>query len=149
MNGFCFDTAKVGVCSQRGAMAETLHGEEPKAGAAALQGWDSARGGAQKARFAGGRIGLFGEGRCRDVERKGRGAGMCFSDEEERPRPIGSWRAARGGSVELCEVGDEQQGGEGVEVEGAAVTEGEDDDGGAIEGGEGGEDGVEHSGEVD
>lgn len=75
--------------------------------------------------------------------------GVCFSDEEERPRPIGSWRAARGGSVELCEVGDEQQGGEGVEVEGAAVTEGEDDHGGAIEGGEGGEDGVEHSGEGD
>ena len=47
--------------------------------------------------------------------------------------------------MELCEVGDEQQGGEGVEVEGAAVTEGEDDHGGAIEGGEGGEDGVEHS----
>ena len=32
-----------------------------------------------------------------------------------------------------------------MEVEGAAVTEGEDDHGGAIEGGEGGEDGVEHS----
>ena len=47
--------------------------------------------------------------------------------------------------MELCEVGDEQQGGEGVEVEGAAVTEGEDDHGGAIEGGEGGEGGVEHS----
>ena len=57
---FCFDTAKVGVCAQRGAATETLHGEESKAGAAALQGWDSARGGAQKARFAGGRIGLFG-----------------------------------------------------------------------------------------
>ena len=32
-------------------------------------------------------------------------------------------------------------------MEGAVVTEGEDDDGGAIEGGEGGEGGVEHSGE--
>ena len=149
MNGFCFDTAKVGVCSQRGAMAETLHGEEPKAGAAALQGWDSARGGAQKARFAGGRIGLFGGD---DVERRDErdaARGCVFRVREERPRPFGSWRAARGGSVELCEVGDEQQGGKGVEVEGAAVTEGEDDHGGAIEGGEGGEDGVEHSGEVD
>ena len=145
---FCFDTAKVGFCAQRGAAPETLHDEEPKAGAAALQDWDSARGGAQKARFAGDESGFSG-GRCRDVERRGRGAGVCFSDGEERPRPIGSWRAARGGSVELCEVGDEQQGGEGVEVEGAVVTEGEDDHGGAIEGGEGGEGGVEHSGEVD
>lgn len=66
---------------------------------------------------------------------------------EERPRrsAVGARRGS--GSVELCEVGDEQQGGEGVEVEGAVVTEGEDDDGGAIEGGEGGEGGVEHSGE--
>ena len=64
---FCFDTAKVGVCAQRGAATETLHDEELKAGAAALQGWDFARGGAQKARFAGGRIGLFGGN---DVERR-------------------------------------------------------------------------------
>lgn len=64
---------------------------------------------------------------------------------EERPRrsAVGARRGSE--SVELCEVGDEQQGGEGVEVEGAVVTEGEDDHGGAIEGGEGGEDGVEHS----
>lgn len=61
--------------------------------------------------------------------------------------PVGARRGSE--SVELCEVGDEQQGGEGVEVEGAVVTEGEDDDGGAIEGGEGGEGGVEHSGEGD
>lgn len=128
-------------------MAETLHGEEPKAGAAALQGWDFARGGAQKARFAGERIGLFrGEG-CRDGARKGRGAGVCFSGEGGKAEAIGARRGSE--SVELCEVGDEQQGGEGVEVEGAVVTEGEDDDGGAIEGGEGGEGGVEHSGEVD
>ena len=66
---------------------------------------------------------------------------------EERPRrsAVGARRGSE--SVELCEVGDEQQGGEGVEVEGAVVTEGEDDHGGAIEGGEGGEGGVEHSGE--
>ena len=87
-----------------------------------------------------------------DVERRDErvaARGCVFRVGEERPRPIAGWRAARGGSVELCEVGDEQQGGEGVEVEGAVVTEGEDDDGGAIEGGEGGEGGVEHSGEVD
>ena len=75
--------------------------------------------------------------------------GVCFSGEGGKAEAIAGWRAARGGSVELCEVGDEQQGGEGVEVEGAVVTEGEDDHGGAIEGGEGGEGGVEHSGEVD
>ena len=70
---------------------------------------------------------------------------MCFSGGEERPRrsAVGARRGSE--SVELCEVGDEQQGGEGVEVEGAVVTEGEDDHGGAIEGGEGGEGGVEHS----
>ena len=66
---------------------------------------------------------------------------------EERPRRSAIGARRGGESVELCEVGDEQQGGEGVEVEGAVVTEGEDDDGGAIEGGEGGEGGVEHSGE--
>ena len=66
---------------------------------------------------------------------------------EERPRRSAIGARRGGGSVELCEVGDEQQGGEGVEVEGAVGTEGEDDDGGAIEGGEGGEGGVEHSGE--
>lgn len=83
-------------------------------------------------------------GRERDAAR-----GCVFRVREERPRrsAVGARRGSE--SVELCEVGDEQQGGEGVEVEGAVVTEGEDDDGGAIEGGEGGEGGVEHSGEVD
>lgn len=72
-----------------------------------------------------------------------------FRVGEERPRrsAVGARRGSE--SVELCEVGDEQQGGEGVEVEGAVVTDGEDDHGGAIEGGEGGEGGVEHSGEGD
>ena len=64
---FRFDSAKVGLCLGRGPMSETLHDEEPKVGARALQGWDFARGGAQKARFAGGRIGLFGGN---DVERR-------------------------------------------------------------------------------
>ena len=78
-----------------------------------------------------------------------RRAGCVFRVREERPRrsAVGARRGSE--SVELCEVGDEQQGGEGVEVEGAVVTEGEDDHGGAIEGGEGGEGGVEHSGEGD
>ena len=35
---FRFDSAKVGFCRGRGAVAETLHGEEPKVGARALQG---------------------------------------------------------------------------------------------------------------
>ena len=35
---FRFDSAKVGLCRGRGAVAETLHGEEPKVGARALQG---------------------------------------------------------------------------------------------------------------
>ena len=35
---FRFDNAKVGLCRRRGAAAETLHGEEPKVGARALQG---------------------------------------------------------------------------------------------------------------
>lgn len=146
---FRFDTAKVGFCGQRGAVAETLHGAEPKAGAATLQGWDFARGGAQKARFAGDESGFLGGN---EVERRGertRRTGCVFRMREERPRRSAIGARRGGESVELCEVGDEQQGGEGVEVEGAVVTEGEDDDGGAIEGGEGGEGGVEHSGEVD
>lgn len=141
--------AKVGFCLRRGAAAETLHGEEPKAGAATLQGWDFARGGAQKARFAGDESGFLGGN---EVERRGertRRTGCVFRMREERPRRSAIGARRGGESVELCEVGDEQQGGEGVEVEGAVVTEGEDDDGGAIEGGEGGEGGVEHSGEVD
>lgn len=36
--GVRFDNAKVGLCLGRGAMSETLHGEEPKVGARALQG---------------------------------------------------------------------------------------------------------------
>ena len=75
---FCFDSAKVGFCLRRGAAAETLHGAESKAGAAALQGWDFARGGAQKARFAGGRIGLFRGERGRAAGRTGRGARGVF-----------------------------------------------------------------------
>ena len=35
---FRFDNAKVGLCLVRGAMSETLHDEEPKVGARALQG---------------------------------------------------------------------------------------------------------------
>jgi len=35
---FRFDNAKVGLCLGWGAMSETLHGEEPKVGARALQG---------------------------------------------------------------------------------------------------------------
>ena len=35
---FRFDNAKVGLCLGRGAMSETLHDEEPKVGARALQG---------------------------------------------------------------------------------------------------------------
>lgn len=35
---FCFDSAKVGLCLGRGPMSETLHDEEPKVGARALQG---------------------------------------------------------------------------------------------------------------
>ena len=91
---FCFDTAKVGFCLRRGAAAETLHGEEPKAGAAALQGWEFARGGAQKARFAGGRIGLF---RGNEVERRGErdaAHGVCFSGEGGKAEAIGGWCAA-------------------------------------------------------
>ena len=35
---FRFDNAKVGLCLGWGAMSETLHDEEPKVGARALQG---------------------------------------------------------------------------------------------------------------
>lgn len=112
-----------------------------------MQGWDFARGGAQKARFAWDESGFFGGNEVERRDERDAAHGVCFSDEGGKAEAIGSWRAARGGSVKLCEVGDEQQGGEGVEVEGAVVTEGEDDDGGAIEGGEGCEGGVEHSGE--
>ncbi len=80
---FCFDNAKVGLCRGRGAVAETLHDEEPKVGARALQGlgrgakgWGGAernavafdrngatrrREGAQKRPDRGERVGLEGE----------------------------------------------------------------------------------------
>ena len=48
---FCFDSAKVGFCRGRGAVAETLHDEEPKVGARALQGLgrgEKGRGGAER-----------------------------------------------------------------------------------------------------
>ena len=76
-----FDSAKVGFCLRRGA--------------AALQDWDFARGGEQKARFAGGRIGLF---RGNEVERwdeRDAAHGVCFSGEGGKAEAIGGWCAAR------------------------------------------------------
>lgn len=76
-------------------MAETLHGAESKAGAATLQGWDFARGGAQKARFAGGRIGLFRGGDVEWLDEREAAHGVCFSDEGGKAEAIGGWCAAR------------------------------------------------------
>ena len=93
---FRFDSAKVGFCLRRGAVAETLHGEEPKAGAAALQGWDFARGGAQKNRFAGDESGFFGGDEVERRDERDAARGVCFSDEGGKAEEIGDWCAARG-----------------------------------------------------
>lgn len=93
---FRFDSAKVGFCLRRGAAAETLHGAESKAGAATLQDWDFARGGAQKARFAWDESGFFGGNEVERRDERDAAHGVCFSDEGGKAETIGDWCAARG-----------------------------------------------------
>lgn len=76
-------------------MAETLHGEEPKAGAAALQGWEFARGGVQKARFAWDESGFFGGNEVERRDERDAAHGVCFSGEGGKTEAIGGWCAAR------------------------------------------------------
>lgn len=92
---FRFDSAKVGFCLRWGVAAETLHGEEPKAGAAALQGWDFVRGGAQKARFAGDESGFFGGNEVERRDERDVAHGVCFSGGGGKAEAIGDWYAAR------------------------------------------------------
>ena len=81
---FRFDSAKVGFCRGRGAVAETLHGEEPKVGARALQGLGrraKGRGGAERNAVAFDRNG---------ATRRREGA-QKRPDREGRVGPEGAW----------------------------------------------------------
>lgn len=76
-------------------MAETLHGEEPKAGAAALQGWEFARGGAQKNDSQGDESGFFGGNEVERRDERDAAHWVCFSGEGGKAEAIGDWCAAR------------------------------------------------------